>query len=193
MSFNWFVQGVRQTSPVISPLKSRQTEPVSKTAAIGKTKPGVATFPTSNQRATISYETLKTNLLAKHVMTEPVVTLQLTDTFEMAWELVCQHRFRHVPILEPHSKKLYGIVSDRDLLKYQLNTHKTHSKLENIITAKVLTALPETKISEVVKKLFDEKIGSMPIINDNEELVGIITRSDILHALITHPDFDGWI
>ncbi|MDR4459020.1 MAG: CBS domain-containing protein [Nitrospirales bacterium] len=39
----------------------------------------------------------------------------------------------------------------------------------------------------------EEHIGALPIVSESVGLVGMITRSDILRALVAHPDFDQWV
>ncbi|KLO78353.1 CBS domain protein [Leptospira interrogans serovar Muenchen] len=49
---------------------------------------------------------------------------------------------------------------------------------------KILSVQIHARILEISKVLFEERIGCLPIINDKIEVIGIITRSDILRAIL---------
>lgn len=141
-------------------------------------------------------------ILASQIMASPVVTLPPEATMAEAWELIRAKRFRHVPVVS-HKNELVGIISDRDLLLEAGNTYSTISPHDNagkeqttiqgLIRRKVLTASPDTGIREIARILFEERIGSMPIVDDKGMLVGIITRSDILRTIINNAPLDLWI
>lgn len=139
---------------------------------------------------------------ASQIMSSPVVTLTPETTVAEAWELIRARRFRHIPVLS-RGKELVGIISDRDLLlefgsfyntdSPQDKTAEEQITIQGIIKRKVLTASPDTGIREIARILLEERIGSMPIVDDNGALVGIITRSDILRALVNEAPLELWI
>ena len=141
-------------------------------------------------------------ILASQIMASPVVILPPEATVAEAWELIRTKRFRHVPVVS-HENKLVGIISDRDLLleagnicstiSHQDNAGQEQTTIQGLIRRKVLTASPDTGIREIARILFEERIGSMPIVDDKGMLVGIITRSDILRTIINNAPLDLWI
>ena len=141
-------------------------------------------------------------ILASQIMAPPVVTLPPEATLSEAWELIRTKRFRHVPVVS-RNNKLVGIISDRDLLleagnicstiSPQDNAGQEQTTIQGLIRRKVLTASPDTGIREIARILFEERIGSMPIVDDKGMLVGIITRSDILRTIINNAPLDIWI
>lgn len=141
-------------------------------------------------------------ILASQIMASPVVILPPEATVAEAWELIRTKRFRHVPVVS-HENKLVGIISDRDLLleagticstiSPQDNAGQEQTTIQGLIRRKVLTASPDTGIREIARILFEERIGSMPIVDDKGMLVGIITRSDILRTIINNAPLDLWI
>lgn len=135
-------------------------------------------------------------LFAEQIMTGPVQSLPHTSTIEEAIYFISSKRFRHVPVVNKDNV-LLGIVSDRDLFKHYYKSHTTEDRSKKLITdliiSRVLTATPDTHIREVAKILFDERIGAMPILDDKDTLIGIITRSDILRALINKAPLELWV
>jgi acetoin utilization protein AcuB len=133
---------------------------------------------------------------AEQIMSSPVVSVKPDTSLNKARQLVKERRFRHVPVVGQDGKIL-GVVSDRDLFALS-QMDDTQESLEpsivaDIMTKGVLTATPDTNIREVARVLFEERIGCMPIVDDEELVVGMITRSDILRALIKHAPLDLWI
>ncbi len=139
---------------------------------------------------------------ASQIMSSPVATLTPETTVAEAWELIRARGFRHIPILSG-GKELVGIISDRDLLLEfggffktdapQDKTAQEQMTIQGMIKRKVLTASPDTEIREIARILFEERIGSMPIVDDNGSLVGILTRSDILRTLVNNAPLELWI
>lgn len=64
--------------------------------------------------------------------------------------------------------------------------------VKEFMKTKVLTAAPTAEIRFAARVMFEEKIGALPIIDDNGSLVGIVTRSDILKALVNLPPLEMW-
>ncbi len=136
-------------------------------------------------------------LLANQIMTSPVVTLSPEASLYEAWTLISERRFRHVPVVSQENK-LIGIISDRDLLLRVAGIASSDAAartrpgttLRDIMQTRVLTASPNTKIRQIAQVLFENRIGAMPVVDENKTLVGMITRSDILRALI-HQNRSG--
>ncbi len=141
-------------------------------------------------------------IYASQIMTASVISLTPETSLADAWNLICDRRFRHIPILS-HEKKLVGIISDRDLLRdaagfYNINSRpvdrvQEQVTIQSLIKRKVLTASPDTEIREIARVMFEERIGSMPIVDEQGTLVGIITRSDILRTLVNHAPIELWL
>lgn len=140
-------------------------------------------------------------LYAHEIMSSPVVTLPPSTTLAQAWLLIQDHRFRYIPIVNSAGAPL-GIVSDRNLLKSAVtlgwNIFKSD---ENDTTGQtigmqflspVLTSQPNAEIHSIAKAMFENHIGAMPIINDQNAVIGIITRSDILRALVHLGPLEIW-
>jgi acetoin utilization protein AcuB len=128
-------------------------------------------------------------IVAKQLMSSPVVCLEAGDSIETATRLIRKRRFRHVPVLS-RDGLLVGIISDRDLLRLGPDSQRG---LSEVMGTPVVSAAPGTSIREVARLLFEERIGGMPIVDDQDALVGILTRSDILHAIVNEAPLDVWI
>ncbi len=134
--------------------------------------------------------TLEKAVSAEQIMTTTVMTLGETTTLQQARRMFREHRFRHMPITD-NDEQIIGIVSDRDILSHP--TDNPNTPITQLIVSRVIVATPETEIRDIAAIFFQQRIGAMPIISDKEKLIGIITRSDILRALVHRAPFEMWI
>ncbi len=127
-------------------------------------------------------------LLVKDSMTREVVTLSPEDTAKTALALCRERRIRHLPVLE--GGRLVGIASDRDFRAAAppLGDPARAAALEeilvgNVMAREVVTAAPDDPIEQAANTMRERRIGCLPVVEDGE-LVGIITASDLMDALV---------
>jgi CBS domain-containing protein len=133
-------------------------------------------------------------LFVREIMTKGVVTLPPTSSISEVAQLFSEHRYRHVPIVSPDGQVI-GLISDRDVLKHQAkssNRDRDKEPVSTIMVSEVLVATPDTFIRDAARTMFEEKIGSLPIIQGDNTIAGIVTRSDIMRALIVHGPVRIW-
>jgi len=127
-------------------------------------------------------------LLVKDSMTREVVALPPHSTAGKALALCRERRIRHLPVLE--DDRLVGIVSDRDLRSATpaLGDPSRAEALDTILIHEVMarevaTAHPDDPIEEAANAMRERKIGCLPVVED-DALVGIVTSSDVMEALV---------
>ena len=127
-------------------------------------------------------------LLVKDSMTREVVTLSPQDTAKAALALCRERRIRHLPVLEVG--KLVGIASDRDLRSSTpaLGDPARAAALAEILVRdvmarEVVTAVSDDPIEQAANTMRERRIGCLPVV-EGSELVGIITASDVMDALV---------
>ncbi|WP_298885317.1 CBS domain-containing protein [uncultured Bradyrhizobium sp.] len=142
---------------------------------------------------------------ARDVMVSPVATVGPTATVRQVAQILLQRRISAVPVVDADNKVL-GIVSEGDLLHRaesktertsswwlqlltgdaQLATDyvKSHSiRVQDIMTQDVATAAPETPLHEIAMLLEERQIKRVPIVNKEGQLVGIVSRANLLQAI----------
>ena len=141
-------------------------------------------------------------LHAHQIMSSPVTTLTPETSILEAWRLFRAKRYRHIPVVDSEGR-LVGIVADRDLLRYAavngrippFDEHSVEAQtaIATLMKPRVLTATPDTEIRQIARVLIEQHIGAMPIMDYQGRLRGIVTRSDILRALVTHAPLELWV
>ena len=141
----------------------------------------------------------KTALKAAQVMTSPVVTLLENEETSRALDILNQGSFRHIPVMSAQ-QQLIGMVSDRDIYRCMCGIasgcmHCAKDKqsvlIESIMKDSVLTASVDTDARFIARLFVEQRVGAMPIVEAGK-LVGIVTRSDILKAVMLNLHLDIW-
>jgi acetoin utilization protein AcuB len=213
--FTVFEPGGMRSPYVPGAVRQRNVAKISKASAIGKVKVGQEDHHAVSSKIAGSsslqarlYEQVdsftqssRAKILARGIMSSPVVSLPVTASLSQAWEVVHAKRFRHIPILGADDT-VVGMLSDRDLFRGTMesilagttwSTKQVDTPIQNLVSHPVLVASPDAELRAIARVLLEERIGALPIVSETGGLVGMITRSDILRVLVAHPDFDQWV
>jgi acetoin utilization protein AcuB len=132
-------------------------------------------------------------MLIRNFMTKNVITIEDEESMPKAIQLLKQHKINMMPVT--HQGKLVGVITDRDLkqaspseatdletheLKYLLNK----IKMKDIMTRQVITVPPDYTIEEAAEILMNHDISGAPVVNEQGQMEGIITSTDLYKALI---------
>lgn len=132
----------------------------------------------------------KPALRARDLMTRSVHTLPADATLLQAKELMERYRIRHLPIVEGSGQgSLIGMISDRDILRGIL---QLDGPVSAQMSRQVLSATAETPIPEIAQALLSNRIHSLPVVGADRGLVGILTTTDILRALVRRAPIELW-
>ena len=127
----------------------------------------------------------------KDIMTTKLITITPNDTIGQAQALMKKHKIRQLPVCK--NNKILGIITDRDIreiigsLKLTTESELLNLKkepIEKFMTLNPVTIKENTPLERAVKLINTKKFGSLPICDDEENLVGIITITDISGFLL---------
>ena len=125
------------------------------------------------------------------VMTENPVRLEPDDAIWEAEELMNQHDIRQLPVVEEN--ELVGIITDRDIRSFlsgklfgtpEDREKAMNTKIATVMTTKPISLSPDDDLREAVELLIEEKVGGIPVVDEEEGLVGIVTQLDILRCFL---------
>ena len=127
-------------------------------------------------------------LLVRDSMSREVVTVGPETTAAEALALCRGKRIRHLPVIE--GGRLVGVISDRDLRSAipALGDPKRTEALQKVrvgdeMVRDVVTVRPEDPIEYAASEMYERKIGCLPVL-ERDDLVGIVTSSDVMRAFV---------
>jgi CBS domain-containing protein len=122
-------------------------------------------------------------MLVRDVMTANPATVDIDASRADIEALLQELDVRHVPVLN-HAGALSGIISDRDLAPFrQGSSRDADVRAGQIMTKRVLSVGPDTKLADVVDTMLEQKVGALLVVDATSTLVGIVSYIDILRAV----------
>lgn len=141
-------------------------------------------------------------MLVKDVMTCNVITVSKYDSVMNVADVLVKMNISGLPVVD-RGKKLVGIITQADILSV-LGIGRQHTLKDmlrkmigesvperrmgdvvgDIMTSPVYTITMDATVANAVSIMDDKKIRRLMVVNDKNELIGIITRADILKAVI---------
>jgi acetoin utilization protein AcuB len=126
-------------------------------------------------------------------MSSPVVTIGPEIPIQEALKLMQEKRIRRFPVVDERGK-LVGLVSEKDLLNaspsgatslsvWELNYLLSKIQTADIMTKDVVTISKDTPLEEAARIMADNKIGSLPVVEDGTVL-GIVTETDLFKIFL---------
>lgn len=148
-------------------------------------------------------------LLARDVMVKKVITINKNASVAELSELLIKNKISGVPVVDD-SGKLVGIATEGDLIvrdadlhfpryfklldsiiyleslnKFKRNLRKyLGTKVEDVMTSKVKIVKEDTPVNVVANIMVRNNVNRVPVLDNDGNLVGIITRADIVKSMV---------
>lgn len=155
------------------------------------------------KEATNAYKEM-TNLETKsdiyhveQIMSQKVLTVNDSKTIQECYEIMQDNTVQQLPIIADNQLHLKGIITRHDILRYITNDLENAAKkfddpISNIASKKIITTDPISDIRRVAEVMIDLNINALPVVNEEDILVGIVTRNDIIKAVASLPHLQLW-
>ena len=167
----------------------------------------------SRERAPLEFETH----IAEHdgdimsIAKKEVITVPQSATIKESAEIMVKNKFRRLPVTDPGTGKILGIVTSMDILdflgggdKYQILEKKhdgnflsaINEPLREIMTRKVEVLNNKSSMGDAISKMLDKKVGALPIIDSNDKIVGIVSERDfaiLLSGVLTDETVEDYM
>lgn len=133
----------------------------------------------------------------RDILHRDVKTLGSDATLADAWEMLQQTGHHNLPVVNAQQQVL-AMFSEGNLLRalVQQDLQPQNSfwqmNIMDLATRPVLCVQEQTDIHQTSQLLYEYNIGALPVLNSNNELCGIVTRSDILRLLSHYGPLEFW-
>lgn len=120
----------------------------------------------------------------KHCMQDgrKLVTIGRQARLQEVGTLMKQHGIRHLPVVE--DDQMVGFITESDIRHYAFPSLERDIFVHEVMVRNIITININATIEKAARLIHDYKIGGLPVL-DKKKLVGIITATDLLSALIS--------
>lgn len=148
------------------------------------------------------------NQTVAEVMTRDPITVTRETSLTEAIKIIAEKRISGLPVVDDHGK-LVGVISETDLMwketgiepppyvmfldsviylenpaRYEKEVHKALGQtVGEVMTAKAISIDPQSSVKEAARLMHDKHVRRLPVVNEEDQVVGIITRGDIVRSM----------
>ena len=157
--------------------------------------------------AKISKERCIHSWLASEIMSRDIITAKEDTDIHEAGRLLIKHKISGMPVVD-NENRVVVIITEADLLtiagiprghvfndvvmKYVLNKptpqHRAGKKVKDIMSSPVITVSPDTTVKKIAMILDEKRIKRVPVVDEANKLVGIVSRGDIIRVVCEKSD-----
>ena len=148
-------------------------------------------------------------MLAREVMTRDVVTVGLAASITEVARLLVEHKVSGLPVVD-EEQRVVGRITEGDLIYQDKKVHMpafleilggviylenpqrivndlkkmTATKVAEVMTSKVYTVKEDASMEDIATIMVERQVNRLPVVDQNGKLVGIISRQDLVKAMI---------
>lgn len=124
------------------------------------------------------------------LMTIDVIAVSADTGLREAARLMFRNRVSGLPITDDNGT-LIGIISEADFLRLEVErqegTRDQGDTVGDVMSRGVVTVRPNVEIYEAAKIMAVQEVKRLPVVDDDDRLLGVISRADIV-SIFTRPD-----
>jgi len=127
------------------------------------------------------------------VMTKHPRSVQVTDQIGDVRAALADRRLHHLPVVD--GEQLVGMISSTDLLEFGFEPRVSHTNLDEylnehfsipqIMQTNLVTVPSDSTVRDAARALTTGDLHAVPVVGDNNKLVGIVTSTDIVSYLLS--------
>ncbi len=148
------------------------------------------------------------NQTVAEVMTSNPITVTRETSLTEAIKIIAEKRISGLPVVDDQGK-LVGVISESDLMwkqtgidpppyvmfldsviylenpaRYEKEVHKVLGQtVGEVMTTKAISIAPESSVKDAARLMHDKHVRRLPVVNEVGQVVGIITRGDIVRSM----------
>lgn len=132
------------------------------------------------------------DLRASDVMTSDVVTVNPDNTVQYAAHMMAERDCGAIPVVDWQGRMI-GMITDRDITVRLVARHPdlTHARVAHCMTKKAFACHVNDSLQACMNAMARHQIRRMPIVDDRNQVVGIVSQGDIAHYASEHRGQGG--
>ena len=124
-------------------------------------------------------------MLVKRTMSKNVVSVSVPGNREKVLDLMRKENKAVLPVVKDDTNELVGLITRSDLIN-----NPDEEQIAMLMSRNLVTANPSDDVTDVAKQMIENNVRRVPVVNDEGELVGIITSYDLVSKALTKIDVD---
>jgi len=132
---------------------------------------------------------MKKNDSISKIMTTNIISVHQSQKLSDVRHVIVESNIHHVPVVD--GKKLVGLISFTDLMKLNIVISGADERtidsivdqqftIQDIMTTKLITVKNTNSVRQASEILAKSNFHSLPVVNEKEEIVGIVTMTDLI-------------
>jgi len=128
-------------------------------------------------------------------MTKDVICTESDASISRLIDIMKANNIHRVPVVD-HNKKLVGLITEGTISEngggmatslsiYELNYLMSKTKVETVMVKNVITVKDYDLVETATERMLTNDIGCLPVVNDDNEVVGIVTQNDVFSTFLT--------
>ncbi len=141
------------------------------------------------------------DMAVAEVMSRSVLTLAINLSVEQAWQQLTRHGRGQAPVVDVKGV-LVGMVTRADLVRFEQwpaasadqqewNDWRAQS-IESIMVTPIPSVAPTTDLRRAASALLESDLPGLPVVDDGGQVMGFVSRSDVLRAALKDAGLDVW-
>ncbi len=139
-------------------------------------------------------------MLVQDLMTTDPVTVSENTRVKTALGLLARHQITSMPVLT-RTGTICGVISEADLIRdlvaedprtheipHEDHWHDRPKVVGDVMSAHAVTVRPETDLAQAVELITSTTVKSVPVVDTDDRVVGMLSRSDVVRVLARSDD-----
>ena len=123
------------------------------------------------------------NLIASEIMSQNISTIHPSEKISTAEIRMIKKNIGGLPVISSETNELLGIITQRDIQLSRAVIGTELSIVDDLYSKKPVTAKPDDQLPIIIKKMRDNNIERIPIVNNRNQVIGIVVMTDVIQIL----------
>ena len=133
----------------------------------------------------------------EQIMCHTAIIINDNKTISECYDMMQENEVQQLLIQSDSLNHLKGMITKHDILNYLMDNHGENktifvTPISDITKNKIITTDPISDIRRVAKVMIDFNLNAIPVVDGEENILGVVTRHDIVNAVSNIPHLQIW-